>query len=151
MSSMTTPRFDLPMLAVAQARKEQTHNEALVLIDALAHPAIEAVVSDPDTLAGPIAAGAMWVIGSGAVGAWAGRSGQIAVASDNGWRFVTPVDPMTVWRKSSGSEYRFAAGNWTTAPIIGDAESGTVIDIQARVAINALFAYLRARGIISIV
>lgn len=42
MSEMpTTPRFALPMLAVAQAQKAFTHKEALTLIDALDQATVE--------------------------------------------------------------------------------------------------------------
>jgi len=35
----STPRLALPLLAVAQAQKEVTHNEALALLDLLVQPA----------------------------------------------------------------------------------------------------------------
>ena len=37
MVGLETRRCGLPLLAVSQAEKEITHNEALVLIDALLH------------------------------------------------------------------------------------------------------------------
>ena len=37
----TTPRLALPLLAMAQAQKEVTHNEALILLDALIYATVE--------------------------------------------------------------------------------------------------------------
>ena len=46
--NLQTPRFALPMLSVAQAQKETTHNEALVLIDALLHaPVVDGPLATP--------------------------------------------------------------------------------------------------------
>lgn len=83
-----TPRLGLPLLAVAQAQKEATHNEALVVLDALVHAAVEA---------GPIAAppldpaeGQCWIVDPMPVGEWAGREGLIALWTAGGWRFLVP-------------------------------------------------------------
>src|SRR3546814_3824403 len=65
-----TPRFSLPLLAVAQAQKEVTHNEALTLLDALVHAAIEAgpLATPP---ANP-ALGQCWIVDAAATGVWSG-------------------------------------------------------------------------------
>lgn len=60
---METGRHKLPCLAVSQAQKEITHNEALALIDALVHPVVEEQLSVPPA---PTDAdiGKCWLIGS---------------------------------------------------------------------------------------
>src|SRR3546814_15984185 len=79
-----TPRFALPLLAVAQAQKEVTHNEALTLLDALVHAAIEAgpLATPP---ASP-AVGPCWIVDADATGAWTGegRDRQSGVAGKCG-------------------------------------------------------------------
>src|SRR3546814_11391087 len=83
-----TPRFALPLLAVAQAQKEVTHNEALTLLDALVHAAIEAgpLATPP---ASP-AVGQCWIVDAAATGAWTGEGSAIAIWTAGGWRFAAP-------------------------------------------------------------
>lgn len=69
--TLATPRFALPLLAVAQAQKEAMHNEALTLIDALLHATVE-----DGPLAAPPGApmeGQCWIVGAAPTGAWAGQ------------------------------------------------------------------------------
>ena len=84
-----TARFALPQLSPGQARKEWFHNEALQRIDALLCPVVE---GPPLALppSGPLP-GACYLVAAGASGAWAGQDGALAVFSDGGWRFVTPI------------------------------------------------------------
>src|SRR3546814_5826049 len=79
-SSDLTPRFSLPLLAVAQAQKEVTHNEALTLLDALVHAAIEAgpLATPP---ANP-ALGQCWIVDAAATGVWSGAENAIAIRSE---------------------------------------------------------------------
>src|SRR3546814_15958049 len=83
-----TPRFSLPLLAVAQAQKEVTHNEALTLLDALVHAAIEAgpLATPP---ANP-ALGQCWIVDAAATGVWSGAENAIAIWTAGGWRFAAP-------------------------------------------------------------
>ncbi len=70
--TLVTPRFSLPLLATAQAQKELTHNEALLLIDALLHGTVEGgPVSDPPPAP---AAGQCWLVGASPTGEWAGQA-----------------------------------------------------------------------------
>ncbi len=66
-----TARYSLPLLALAQAQKEVTHNEALVLLDAMVHAAVVAgPVADPPSSPDE---GQCWLVASGASGVWAGQ------------------------------------------------------------------------------
>lgn len=83
-----TPRMSLPLLAPAQAQKHVTVNEALARIDALAHLTLVSA-----SLATPPAAapeGDLYAVPPGAVNAWAGQDGQLAIAIAGGWVFVPP-------------------------------------------------------------
>jgi hypothetical protein len=88
MSTDTTPRSGLPLIAAAQAQKHVTHNEALLMLDALS----SAHLLDRDSSAPPLAAsdGDAYLVKPAGTGAWAGQDGNIAFALDGGWRFYRP-------------------------------------------------------------
>lgn len=148
MPTEATPRFALPFLAVSQAQKELIHNESLLLVDAMLHPRVEAVESDPALIVDP-QEGQAWIIGASPVGIWADRMGHIAIWTSSGWRYVEPTSPMTVWLASENNVHRFQEGSWSSPPTLPDAASGGTVDSEARAAINQLLAYLRNIGLIA--
>ena len=145
MSDLETTRHKLPFLAVAQAQKEITYNEALVRVDALLHPVLQdelpitPTVTDADT-------GKCWLIGAAPSGEWAGKAGQIAIWIGGGWRFCVPVEGMRVRVISQATDRVRSSGAWITTPQILNPASGAVVDVEARAAIVSLLAYLRAIG-----
>jgi Protein of unknown function (DUF2793) len=140
-----SPRHDLPFLSVGQAQKELTHNEALVRIDALLHPAIEAVLAAPPVLT-DTDIGKCWLIASSASGIWAGKASQIANWMGGGWRYLDPVHGMRVRLLSNDTEMLFINGDWISAPVIADPTGGTTIDVEARATIAALLSHFRVTG-----
>lgn len=82
-----TPELALPLLAPAQAQKHVTVNEALVRLDGITQLRLQSV-----TATTPPAAidGIAYAVPVGAVNAWAGQEGMVAVASGGGWVFVAP-------------------------------------------------------------
>jgi hypothetical protein len=164
--SNTSPRLALPFLATGQAQKEITHNEALALLDGLAHGALQS-----RTLTTPPASplpGQLWLVPSGATGDWQGQSGKLALASDGGWRFVTPVAGLCLWSIPDqsyagfdGSQWRW--GDWPVQrvmvagqPVVGarqsaiaDPSGGTTVDSQARAAVQSILTALRTHGLIA--
>ena len=140
-----TPRFALPLLAVSQAQKEVTHNEALTLLDALIHATVEAgPLAEP-----PIdpAEGQCWIVGAAATGAWAERAPSIALWTAGGWRFALPRKGVQVTRLDDGARLRFDGGAWLEPATIGPPSGGATIDSEARAAIAALILYLEAQGL----
>ncbi len=142
----TTPRFALPLLAVAQAQKEVTHNEALTLLDALVHTAFEA---------GPLAAppaspadGQCWIVGAASTGAWTGQENSIAVWTGGGWRFASPREGMRATRLTDGAQFRFYSGAWAAPETIAPPSGGATIDSEARSAISTLTLHLVAQGLL---
>lgn len=140
-----TARHRLPLLAVSQAQKEITHNEALIRIDALLHAVAQAELANPPVLTDSDI-GKAWLVGASPGGDWAGKPGQLAVWIGGGWRFCPPVEGMHMRLQSSGTDRAYSAGIWVTTPAIPDPANGTVIDVEARQAIAALLSYFRSIG-----
>jgi hypothetical protein len=83
-----TTHLALPFIEAAQSQKHVTHNEALATLDALTHLAVSA----RDITAPPAAPneGDRYLVGADATGAFAGKSGQIAVFLAGSWSFLVP-------------------------------------------------------------
>ena len=142
----TTPRHALPLLAVAQAQKEITHNEALVLIDALVHAAIEAgPVNDPPPTA---TAGQCWLVGSAPTGVWAGQARSIAISTAGGGRFAAPRHGIAVRRIADGAAWRFDGAEWVGPPVIAAASGGATVGGEARAVLAELIQLLAAQGLL---
>lgn len=141
-----TPRFSLPLLAIAQAQKEVTHNEALTLLDALVHPVVEAgpQVDPPEE---PVA-GCCWLVAAGAVEAWAGKDDMVAIWTAGGWRFAAPRTAMQVVRLSDGVSLRFDGESWIEPPSIASPSGGSTIDSEARSVLAALILLLEGHGLL---
>jgi Protein of unknown function (DUF2793) len=157
-------RFELPFLVPGQAQKEVYHNEALAIIDAISHAVVEDRLTEPP---GSPAVGQAWIVGEAATDAWAGHDRQLAVWTGGGWRFVAPVDGMTVLDKAVGYRRFWAGSDWddgvlvTTAlmveglQVVGSRQpappnpsGGTIIDAEARAAIAAITVALRSHGLV---
>ncbi|SEH17433.1 Protein of unknown function [Sphingopyxis sp. YR583] len=146
MTNPTTPRFSLPLLAAGQAQKEITHNEALTLLDALVHAAVEA---------GPVDAppedpteGQCWIVGTAATGAWAGQGNRIAIHTGGGWRFAPPREGMRATRLADGAQLRFDGGTWLPPATMGAPSGGVIVDSEARGVISTLILHLAAQGLL---
>jgi hypothetical protein len=161
----TSARFALPFILPGQAQKEIYHNEALTLIDAALHAAVE-----EDPLAAPPAgpeAGQCWIVADGATGPWADRAGALACSTGAGWRFVVPRPGMAVWNKTSGVWLHWAGAGWSDGnmpasrftiggeqvvgprlPDVPSPSGGTTIDSEARDAVDAIIATLKSHGLI---
>lgn len=109
--SMTdTPRLALPVIEAAQAQKHVTHNEALMLLDALVQLAVES-----RTLAAPPGApadGVCYIPAAGASDAWNGWDGQIAVFNGGAWRKITPLSGLKAWIKAERLTVTYEDGVW---------------------------------------
>ena len=160
-------RLELPFLAVGQAQKEVTHNEALAVLDLAVQATVEAVgLNTPP--AAP-AEGQAWIVGPAPTGAWAGRADALAGWTGGGWRFVPAREGMAAWVANSGVSARFHGGSWVTGevsarrvvidgvpvlgarrPAIAAPVGGGAPDAEARAAIAAVLEALRAHGLIAV-
>lgn len=161
-----TPRLCFPLLASGQAQKEVTHNEALMLADALVQPVVEAVA--PAAIPASPAPGQCWIVGNGAGGAWSGHDNAIACWTEGGWRFVASREGMSAWSLSDTLPARREADGWALGrveatsvriggkmvvgvqqPAIANPAGGAIIDAEVRVALAAILAALTAHGLIA--
>lgn len=104
-----TPELALPLLAPAQAQKHVTVNEALVRLDGLAQLRLQSV-----TQTTPPAAidGQVFFVPAGAVNAWAGQAGSVAVASGGGWIFVPAARGWRAMVLDQGAQAIFDGTEW---------------------------------------
>jgi len=90
-----TSQFGLPLVQASQAQKHVTVNEALARLDAVAQLRLASVaVTVPPVLA---AEGDAFGVPAGAVNDWNGHEGEVAVYSNGGWVFVTPLFGWRAW------------------------------------------------------
>jgi hypothetical protein len=146
MTDTITARHQLPFLAVGQAQKETTHNEALLRIDMLLHPNIEAQLSAPPIGLGEAQAGSCWLIGASPTSVWQNKAGQIACWTGGSWRYLAPVEGMVLRNKASGIDLTYTNASWMAPSAIANPTGGSVVDTQARTAISAILTLLRTTG-----
>lgn len=148
MPEFETARHQLPLLAVSQAQKEITHNEALARIDALLHPVVEDQQATPPVLT-ELDFGKCWLIAGSPTGEWAGKPGQIAIWVAGSWRYSVACEGMRIRLLSSGLDLVYAGGLWIAPPVIPNPASGAMVDVEARSVITALLEHLRAIGFVT--
>lgn len=165
MTQTLTDRLGLPLLAAGQAQKEIVHNEALLRLDLIS----QAVVASADLAAPPVSptVGGCWIVAAAPSGDWAGHAGAIAGWTENGWRFVSPGAGWCAWVVDRSRMMRFTGAAWADEPVrsdgyfvaglrvlsgrqgaIANPAGGATTDAEARGAINAILAALRAHGLI---
>lgn len=115
----STARLDLPYIAAGQAQKHVTHNDALAIIDALVHLAIESRIQTAPP-ASP-AAHARYLVPPAATGAWSGRSGAIAAEDSGGWTYHQPQAGWRAFVRDEAQLILFDGTAW--GPMVRRAES----------------------------
>jgi hypothetical protein len=139
-----TARYDLPLLAVAQAAKEMTLNEALVGLDVAVQPVVRGIVDAPPAAPDP---GEAWIVGETPTGAFVDHAHDLAAWTIGGWRFISPFEGMTAWRTDTHVSVRWRENEWTGGASIAPISGGAVIDSEARAAIETIVARLRLAGL----
>lgn len=107
-----SPILALPLIQPSQAQKHVTHNEAVLLLDALLHLAVisRALTTPPAT---PAEAD-RYIVASGAVGDWAGQAGRIALRQDGVWRFLVPNPGFRAWVQAENTAAQWNGTAWVT-------------------------------------
>lgn len=118
-----TPHLGLPLIAASQSQKHVTHNQAIVILDAI----VMLSVVDSTHTAPPAtpAEGGRYKVASGATGAWATWDLNIALYTSGQWVKLVPkkgwlcfdeaTGALTVWTGSSWTDLGTAGGYLTIA------------------------------------
>ena len=146
MQSLQTPRLKLPLLAVGQAQKELFHNEAITLLDFLVCPTVLSIHDDPTSLLP--SEGEAWLIDTNPSGLWDSHANQIAIWTNGGWRFVEPHLQAYVFVADRSETAVYRGGAWIFNNGINNPHGGSVVDVEARQAIDSILEALRTKAII---
>lgn len=149
----TTPYLGIPLVAESQAQPEITHNEALLMLQALLGGVVSVGINAPPGSPQP---GQVWVVGVTPTGAWAGRANAVALWTAGGWRFVpgrdddgTPIamsaaqEGLSVYSRSADARFTWSGSAWVrdtprrVAVPAGASSAGAVGDV----AWDASYAY----------
>lgn len=118
----TSPDLGIPFIDSQQDQPEVTHNEALLLLQALLNGVISV---GPNTPAVGPTIGDSYIIGAAPTGAWAGRANCVTIWSGTAWDFIpgetsagTPItmgarqEGMRVWVRDEDTTYVWSGSAW---------------------------------------
>ncbi len=142
-----SPILSLPLILPAQAQKHVTHNEALRLLDVMVQLAVlNRNLSAPTALP---SVGDRHIIAAGAVGAWAGQVGKVALYTATGWQFFAPLPGWQAYVLAEAVTVVFAGTAWAepnaaaSAPMFG---VNTTADAVNRLAVQSAANLLNHDG-----
>jgi len=110
----TTPHLSITLVEQSQAQKEVTVNAALIRIDALLNSGAKSRTTA--TPPGSPATGDLYIVGVSPTGAWASQAGNITYY-DGSWKFITPLEGMTLWVNDEDVLYVYDGGTWQSQAI----------------------------------
>lgn len=143
----STSRLTLPLMDAAQAQKHVTHNNALILLDAITHLSVGSRANAPSNAS---VEGARYLVSLTPTGAFAGHGDQIACLQDGAWLFLAPRAGWRVYVQDvfslqvyDGSGWREIASGATPRDQFARLGVGTASDLANPFSAklnNALFA-----------
>lgn len=80
--------------------------------------------------------------------AWEGCENHLALRIGGDWHFVPPREGMRLYDRAADRSLFFRS-DWHSAATPAVPEGGTVVDVEARVAISAIISALRDIGVFS--
>lgn len=117
----TTAILGIPLIDSQQDQPDVTHNQAIVMLQALALGVIRKTNNPP----GSPQDGDNYIVGGAPTGAWGGKNHKIATYFDGVWLFIPGVDsngtniPMddnqiglTVYSQEEGGLVSWSGGGW---------------------------------------
>lgn len=162
----STARLGVSLLSAGQAQKELMVNEGFAVWDIAAFPAVEqGPLNDPPP--SPVI-GTCYIVGAEPTGTWSGHALNLAGFTSGGYRFIAPLEGMTVFVKADAQLARFRSGQWETGIVrgaslvlngtqvvgsqsaaISSPVGGTTVDSEARAAVDQILVAMRTHGLIA--
>lgn len=56
-----------------------------------------------------------YIVGPAPTGAWAGRTGQVAIGPSGGWSYITPPNGAEVYCSAEATRLRYSSGAWSSS------------------------------------
>ncbi|MES2665076.1 MAG: DUF2793 domain-containing protein [Pseudomonadota bacterium] len=125
----TTTILSLPLILPAQAQKHVTHNEALTALDVIVQLAV--INRDQTTPPALPVVGDRHIVPGGAIAAWAGQAGKVAVYTATGWQFVTALPGWLAFDRAEGKTVAFDGIDWALPAGAGGIEETPMLGINA--------------------
>lgn len=108
--SETSPILGLPYIQPSQAQKHVTHNEAIRTLDGIVQLTLTEI--DATTPPGVPQSNAVYALGAGAGGAWAGHDFELAFWRDTAWHFLPPLEGWLAWNKADSTFRVWHSSTW---------------------------------------
>lgn len=128
MESTANPQ--LPYIMPSQAQKHVTHNDALMMLDAIVQLAVvDRDRTDPPEEAGD---GERYIVAAGGAGEWEGWDGAVALRMDGGWLRLEPQSGWLAWVDDERIFLRWTGSAWTDlAACIGVLQNVSLLGVGA--------------------
>ena len=123
-----TVHLGLPTIEGAQAQKHVTHNEALVVLDAL----VMLAVIDRDVAAPPgsPAEGDRYLVKAPGSAAFTGKDNQVAHYIDGGWSFHAPAKGWVCYVEDEATLIAWNGSSWQAVSGGGGGGGGPITELQ---------------------
>lgn len=128
MSDNLTGNLGLPLLLPAQAQKHVTVNDAFMRLDGM----VDLLLQSTRRTAPPASAidGMCWAVPQGAVNAWEGRAGEIAIGANGGWVFAMPRAGNRAFVADSGVQALYDGQKWVEGALTLGSHGAGLIAMQ---------------------
>lgn len=141
MSEQVTGRHFLPLLQPAQAQKHVTVNELLLRLDGLVNLVLQGTARVQPPV---VVEGECWGVPAGAMGAWEGQAGRIAIGANGGWVFAAPQRGQRAFVLDRGAEAVWDGQEWRggalTLGLWGGGISAGILEAEVAVGTGAVAA-----------
>lgn len=163
---MASARYSISLLQVGQSQKELTHNEGLQALENCVQPIVEGAPSNVPPSAPEV--GQQFLVAEDPTAEFLGAKFNLATWTEAGWLFTAPRERFSAVDAWTGLSWSFESGAWRSGVVRGSEvqvegkrvvgsqrsgirspSGGTVVDQEARVALEAVLLAMREHGLIA--